>query len=118
MVKYKYDTLDNLPGDVLTDIRALADHFLIALPNINNHFWHHCWGERWFAKITLSLATSLYLYFYFFLFFILFIFFILTLWKTKILNRFINLQNLRKLTFYHGSHHSLSEHPSIGYVRG
>ena len=29
-------TLDNLPGEVLTDIRALANHFLIALPNINN----------------------------------------------------------------------------------
>jgi len=36
--KYKYDTLDNLPGEVLTDIRALADHFLMALPNINKHF--------------------------------------------------------------------------------
>jgi hypothetical protein len=33
--KYKYDTLDNLPGEVLTDIRALADQFLIAFPNIN-----------------------------------------------------------------------------------
>ena len=28
-------TLDNLPGEMLTDIRALADLFLIALPNIN-----------------------------------------------------------------------------------
>ena len=28
-------TLVNLPGEMLTDIRALADHFLIALPNIN-----------------------------------------------------------------------------------
>ena len=28
-------TPDNLPGEMLTDIRALADHFLIALPNIN-----------------------------------------------------------------------------------
>ena len=36
MVKNKYDTLDNLPGEVLTDIRALADQFLIAFPNINN----------------------------------------------------------------------------------
>ena len=31
-------TLDNLPGEMLTDIRALADHFLIALPNINMGF--------------------------------------------------------------------------------
>ena len=30
-------TLDNLPGEMLTDIRALADQFLIALPNINRH---------------------------------------------------------------------------------
>ena len=34
--KYKYDTLDNLPGEVLTDIRTLADQFLIAFPNINS----------------------------------------------------------------------------------
>jgi len=27
--------MDNLPGEVLTDIRALADQFLIAFPNIN-----------------------------------------------------------------------------------
>jgi hypothetical protein len=37
VVKNKYDTLDNIPGEVLTDIRALADHFLIALPNINTY---------------------------------------------------------------------------------
>ena len=37
VVKNKYDTLDNLPGEVLTDIRALADQFLIVFPNINNH---------------------------------------------------------------------------------
>jgi len=85
VAKYKYDTLDNLPGEVLTDIRALADHFLIALPNINKHFWRRCWGERRFAEITLSLATILYLYFYSFVMFF-FIFFILTLRKTKILN--------------------------------
>ena len=36
MVKNKYDTLDNLPGEVLTDIRALADQFLITFPNINS----------------------------------------------------------------------------------
>jgi len=64
VVKYKYDTLDNLPGEVLTDIRALADHFLIVLPNINKHFWCRCRGDRWFAEITLSLATNLYSYFY------------------------------------------------------
>ena len=34
--KNKYDILDNLPGEVLTDIRALADQFLIAFPNINS----------------------------------------------------------------------------------
>ena len=39
MVKYKYDTLDNLPGEVLTDICALADQFLIALPNINKQLF-------------------------------------------------------------------------------
>ena len=32
----KYDTPDNLPGEVLTDIRVLADPFLIAFPNINS----------------------------------------------------------------------------------
>jgi len=52
---------------VLTDIYALADPFLIALPNINKHFWRRCRGERRFAEITLSLTTSLYLYFYHFL---------------------------------------------------
>ena len=31
-------TLDNLSGEMLTDIRALADRFLIALPNINSRF--------------------------------------------------------------------------------
>jgi len=67
VVKYKYGTLDNLPGEVLTDIHALADHFLIALPNINKHLWRRCQGEIRFAEITLSLATSLYLYFYLFL---------------------------------------------------
>jgi len=67
VVKYKYDTLDNLASEVLADIRALADQFLIALPNINKHFWRRCQGERRFAEITLSLATSLYLYFYLFL---------------------------------------------------
>ena len=75
MVKNKYDTLDNFPGEVLTDIRALADQFLIAFPNINKHFWRRCQGERWFAEITLSLTTSLYLYFYLFLsFYILYLF--------------------------------------------
>jgi len=29
--------MDNLPGEVLTDICALADRFLMALPNINKH---------------------------------------------------------------------------------
>ena len=85
MVKYKYDTLDNLLGEVLTDIHALADNFLIALPNVNKHFWHRCRGERQFAEITLSLASSLYLYFYSFLSFYI-LYFTLTLWKTKILN--------------------------------
>jgi len=33
--------MDNLPGEVLTDIRALADHFLMALPNINNLLRDH-----------------------------------------------------------------------------
>ena len=48
---------------------------LIALPNINKHFWRRCRGERRFAKITLSLTTSLYLYFYiFFSFYILYLF--------------------------------------------
>ena len=61
---------------MLTDIRALADQFLIAFPNINMHFWHHCRGERWFAEITLSLTTSLYLYFYLFLPFIFFVYFL------------------------------------------
>jgi len=36
--KNKYDTLDNLLGEMLIDIRALADHFLMVLPNINKHF--------------------------------------------------------------------------------
>ena len=36
--KNKYDTLDNFPGEVLTDIRALADQFLIAFPNINTWY--------------------------------------------------------------------------------
>jgi hypothetical protein len=27
--------VDNLPGEVLIDIRAIADHFLMALTNIN-----------------------------------------------------------------------------------
>jgi len=40
VVKYKYDTLDNLPDEVLTDIRALTDQFLIALPNNNNRLGH------------------------------------------------------------------------------
>jgi len=35
VVKNKYDTLDNFPGEVLTDIRALAAQFLIVFPNIN-----------------------------------------------------------------------------------
>ena len=52
---------------MLTDIRALADQFLIVLPNINKHLWHRCRGERLFAEITLSLTTSLYSYFYLFL---------------------------------------------------
>ena len=58
---------------MLTDIRALADHFLIALPNINKHFWRRCRGERRFAVITLSLAIILY-YTFILLFFYLFIF--------------------------------------------
>ena len=58
---------------MLTDIRALADHFLIALPNINKHFWRRCRGERRFAEITLSLAIILY-YTFILLFFYLFIF--------------------------------------------
>jgi hypothetical protein len=37
VVKNKYDTLDNFPGEVLTGIRALADQFLIAFPNINRY---------------------------------------------------------------------------------
>jgi len=45
---------------VLTDIRALADHFLMALPNINKHFWCHCRGERRFAEIAFCLAIILY----------------------------------------------------------
>jgi len=56
---------------MLTDIRALGDHFLMALPNINKHFWRRCREERQFAEITFSLAIILYytfilLYFYFF----------------------------------------------------
>jgi len=58
---------------VLTDICALADHFLMALPNINKHFWRRCRGERRFAEITLSLAIILY-YTFTLLFFYLFIF--------------------------------------------
>ena len=46
MVKYKYDTLDNLPGEVLTDIHALADHFLIALPNIDKQQFHKYFFSR------------------------------------------------------------------------
>jgi len=57
---------------MLNDIRALADQFLIVLPNINKHFWRRCWGERWFAEITLSLAVILY-YTFVLLFFYLFI---------------------------------------------
>ena len=58
---------------MLTDIRALADHFLMALTNINKHFWRRCRGERRFAEITLSLAIILYytfivLSFYFYLY--------------------------------------------------
>ena len=30
--------MDNISSEVLTDIRALADQFLIAFPNINIHF--------------------------------------------------------------------------------
>ena len=45
---------------MLTDIRVLADHFLMALTNINKHFWRRCQGERRFAEITLSLAIILY----------------------------------------------------------
>ena len=37
--KNKYGTLDNLPGEVLTDIRALVDQFLIAFANINKYLW-------------------------------------------------------------------------------
>jgi hypothetical protein len=34
---------------VLTDIRALADHFLIALPNINSRLIHKAnQTHRWF----------------------------------------------------------------------
>jgi len=70
---YKYDTLDNLLGEMLTNIRALADHFLMALPNVNKHFWCRCRGERRFAEITLSLAIILY-YTFILLFFYPFIF--------------------------------------------
>jgi len=45
---------------MLTDIRVLADHFLMALPNINKHFWRCCRGEIRFAVIALSLAIILY----------------------------------------------------------
>jgi len=65
--------MDNLPGEVLTDIRVLADHFLMALPNINKHFSRRFRGERRFAEITLSLAIILY-YTFILLFFNLFIF--------------------------------------------
>jgi len=58
---------------VLSDIRVLADHFLMALTNINKHFWRSCRGERWFTEITLSLAIILY-YTFILLFFYLFIF--------------------------------------------
>ena len=58
---------------MFTDIRALAYHFLMALPNINKHFWRRCRGERRFAEITLSLAIILY-YTFILLFFYLFIF--------------------------------------------
>jgi len=58
---------------MLTDIRALADHFLMTLPNINKHFWRRCRGERRFAEITLRLAIILY-YTFIFLFFYHFIF--------------------------------------------
>jgi len=39
--KNKYDTLDNFPGEVLTDIHVLADQFLIAFPNINSALMSH-----------------------------------------------------------------------------
>ena len=42
MVKNKYDNLDNLLGEVLTDIRALVDPFLIAFPNINSKLGGVC----------------------------------------------------------------------------
>ena len=58
---------------MLIDICALADYFLIVLPNINKHFWRRCRGERRFAVITLSLAIILY-YTFILLFFYLFIF--------------------------------------------
>jgi len=58
---------------VLTNIRALADYFLMVLPNINKHFWRRYRGERRFAEITLSLAIILY-YTFILLFFYLFIF--------------------------------------------
>ena len=60
---------------MLTDIRAHADHFLIALPNINKHFWRRFRGEKRFPEITFSLAIILY-YTFILLFFYLFIFFI------------------------------------------
>jgi hypothetical protein len=34
--KYRYEALDKILAEVLHDIRALADYFLMALPNINN----------------------------------------------------------------------------------
>jgi hypothetical protein len=46
VAKYKYDTLDNLPGEVLTDIRALANHFRIALPNINKAILKELQNEK------------------------------------------------------------------------
>jgi hypothetical protein len=58
---------------MLTDIRALADHFLIALPNIKKHFWRRCRGERRFVEINFSPAIILY-YTFILLFFYLFIF--------------------------------------------
>ena len=33
------NTLDNILGEVLTDICALVDQFLITLPNINTGLW-------------------------------------------------------------------------------
>ena len=49
------DTLKYLPGEVLTDIRALAD-FSMCVTNINKHLWSRCRGERRSAEITLNHA--------------------------------------------------------------